>query len=111
MDINSTFPKDTMVIFSNDFVKNPFLQNLYTQYFWKDQSITFLAKTKKLTPVRELLIQLDNAHGPHDDIRLSYKDIYTYVTHISTKQHTNDSSCILLFYHQRVSSLLLIAKI
>lgn len=91
MDINSTFPKDTMVIFSNDFVKNPFLQNLYTQYFWKDQSITFLAKTKKLTPVRDLLIQLDNAHGTHDDISLSYKDIYTYVTHISTKQHTNDS--------------------
>lgn len=58
MDMNTTKPKDSVVIFENEFVDNPYLQLLYTQFFWKDQHVSFLIRKGKYGILIEFLSEL-----------------------------------------------------
>jgi len=79
MDINTTHSKDSFVIFENDFINNKVLSEYYTQFFWKDNNISFFNKRKSYAQIRVFLKQLDTKYEINDtDIQITVKDVMRY---------------------------------
>lgn len=89
MDTNTTLPKDTVIIFENDFLDNTYLQFLYTQFFWKDQHSSFLIRNNKYGVLREFLIELDKDHDKKSPFTIKAEDIYKLVARLQSENYTN----------------------
>lgn len=90
MDINSTKPRDNVVLFENDFVSNKFLQKYYSEFYWKNNSISFFRRRKNYSSLRDFLIQLDNKYTPNDVVKIEVKDIMAYKSNL-INSNTNDA--------------------
>nr|WP_319217742.1 hypothetical protein [uncultured Trichococcus sp.] len=89
MDRNSTNPKDSVVIFDNEFVDNTYLRLLYTQFFWKDQHVSFLIRKRKYAILREFLIELDKEKNKNEPFKIKAGDIYNFMAKLHSRSYTD----------------------